>query len=249
MYNAGTTDFKHSFLEWVTRNLLHAEHHTPPFLTEAQSLACMGVRIPITLGERTPNQADIHRELVSQHLRLLLSATVGFSQIVTTCPSEPVLAEAAYHTLVYRRWFEGSYKTQQIDTTSLAPLPILARHMESTILDVGQRGETVAAILLLDARDRATTFPIDDQGPPGDDDGNYGDDEEDRYDGGKKRRIITVVQFLQALIGTSFVDTCLTSRPTVHTAEFANVPLQLAFADCFVYFNHFIKVRSTDMVN
>jgi len=80
---------------------------------------------------------------------------------------------------------------------------------------------------LLDARDRATTFPLAANEPlPGTDD--IGDDHDLMYDGAQKRRIVTVLQFLRALLAKPCHD--------ILPAEYerpgdANVPLEAAFKD------------------
>lgn len=71
-----------------------------------------------------------------------------------------------------------------------------------------------------------------------------------KYDGAQKRRIVTLPQFLTALIGPSYIRTCLTSLPaTYRTANDAEITLETAFKDCLVYFNHFIKARSFGVIN
>jgi hypothetical protein len=41
-------------------------------------------------------------ELVSSHMRILQHVDETWESLVTTCPSEPVLAEAASHTMQIR---------------------------------------------------------------------------------------------------------------------------------------------------
>ena len=76
---------------------------------------------------------------VERHLRICLGATPGFSSMVTTSPSEPLLAEAA-RKIWEKPWFN-------------APLSLLD-HISHPSLESGDRGEVVATLLLLLAADK-----------------------------------------------------------------------------------------------
>ncbi|KAI0758124.1 hypothetical protein C8Q74DRAFT_301245 [Fomes fomentarius] len=182
------------------------------------------------------------RDLVAEHLRILLYASPGFTQIITTCPSEPLLAEAARNVFC-RRW-NGGEPVVSISQLS-GPISALSYHLNRSHLDVGTRGEVLAAVLLLDARDRATTYPI----PPGFQCSQYGADTL-KYDGADKQRIVTLPLFLKALIGASYSETCLKSLPVEYRSDVdAYTSLETAFKDYHIYFNHFIKARDFGVVN
>ncbi len=88
--------------------LLHAETTQAMRLdVMKQALACIAVRVPVTFKFHPP-QSSIERELVTDHLRILLYASTHFSKIVSTSASEPLDAEAACDTSVYHRWSGGA---------------------------------------------------------------------------------------------------------------------------------------------
>ena len=213
-------------------------------LTPYQGLACIAVRIPIEfsriqLSRMYEDDAEVERRLVADHMRLLLYAGSGFSPILTTSGSEPFLAEAAC-TLMW------PFRNSGVD-----PLAVLSRYLMQTLIDLGPRGEVIAALLLLYARDRATTVPSNTPLPPGSplDKGGH-PDSDPKYDGAVRRRIITVQQFLEALLGEANLKACADGLPrTYQNAASASIPLREAFQDGFIYFNHFIKAQSYDAVN
>ncbi|KAH9911485.1 uncharacterized protein B0H18DRAFT_358315 [Fomitopsis serialis] len=222
---------------------------SPEHLTQNQLLACMGVRIPLVFKASVPDDLEKERLLVADHMRLLLYASTGFARVLTTCSSEPLLAEASYMALVSRRWSGGeavALSTKRMPMP-LAPISVLAYHLANSQLSLGERGETVAAVLLLDARDRATTFPLAANEPlPGTSDAVGHCHQDLRYDGALKRRIVTVSQFLKALLAKPCNDVLPTECDKPGNAD---VPLGAAFKECYIYFNHFVKTTSVDMVN
>ncbi|KAH9934219.1 uncharacterized protein B0H18DRAFT_547792 [Fomitopsis serialis] len=246
MYDAGNDKFQETIVNFAKIKLLCSQDE-PVLLTEAQSLACIGIRIPLEFKACVPADLENERILVAKHLRLLLYAGRGFAGVITSCPSEPLLAEAAYMVLATRRWSNGEAVEHPREEKSvfLEPMDALSYHIGHSHLDLGTRGETVAAILLLAARDRATTFPLaDGELPPGTD--NIGDNENRRYDGAQKRRIVTVTQFLRALLAEPYHDI---TPAEYHRPEYSQMRLEAAFNNCFIYFNHFVKAHKFDMVN
>ncbi|TFY50412.1 hypothetical protein EVJ58_g11058, partial [Rhodofomes roseus] len=247
MYDAGDADFQQDIVKFAGTKLLHSKTH-PSSLTAMQSLACMGVRIPIHFHPTVPPDMVKERILVGQHLRLLLYAGLGFTSMITTCASEPLLAEVAYRVLGTRRWSAGEAvmiaPSERGAQKFSPPLQAVSEHLRDSYLDLGTRGETVAAVLLLDARDRATTFPLaPNELPPGTDDGG---DKTLRYDGARERRIVTVSHFLKALLAKPCHDI---TPLEYHHVQRAEVRLETAFKDCFIYFNHYIKATSFEVVN
>ncbi|KAI0363048.1 hypothetical protein BV20DRAFT_984042 [Pilatotrama ljubarskyi] len=77
------------------------------------------------------------------------------------------------------------------------------------------------------------------------------DGSDPKYDGAVQRPIVRAVrQFLEALFGRERAEECAASLPRAyHTAEFATTPLHTAFQEALIYFNHFNKVRSYEVVN
>ncbi|KAJ2968729.1 hypothetical protein NUW54_g13129 [Trametes sanguinea] len=90
----------------------------------------------------------------------------------------------------------------------------------------------------LSSSHRTPERPSDDHGP------------DPKYDGAHRRRIVTVAHFLEALLGEERYKTCAASVPCAyHTPQYATTPLDTAFRDGFIYFNHFIKAQSYELVN
>lgn len=258
MYEAGDPSFREDIVRFAIRKLLKINSPTNDDLSEIQLLACLGVRVPFEF-KQSPGASLVQRELVTNHLRLLLFADVGFTRAVTACASEPLLAEASYQVGIGQRWLSaGKPATTALQQQS--PILVLSRQLQSSYMDLGTRGELVAAVLLLDARDRATMFSRDDSSPalsPS----RLPKDGHERFvsspassrdltaDGSK--RIIGVKQLLDALIGKpEFRDLCLKSWPISYLDEkHEGMRLEDAFADGKIYFNHFVKVHKFDMVN
>jgi hypothetical protein len=153
-----------------------------------------------------------------------------FHNMVTISPSEPLLAEAAYKTM--------ATCTNTGDMTQA-----LLGHIDSSYLNAGDRGEVIAALLLLLAWDkvmadpnRKKPFPAD--APPR--------EHKLEDDGGRRGRILTVLEFLDALIPTVDVRKSGAVRAT---EESLNVTLEKAFPDAYIWFNYFIKVHDFNVVN
>ncbi|KAI9070181.1 hypothetical protein FKP32DRAFT_1670559 [Trametes sanguinea] len=253
MYDAALAQGDKMVSNWIIRfacqKLLKTE--PPAKLSNQQALACIAVRIPIEFSAAPlllPDEedTDLERDFVADHMRLLLYAGLGFSPIITTSPSEPLLAEAASSLMIARRWSKGK-AVQSARRLGLDPVVAATFYFGKSLLDLGERGEFAAALLLLYARDCATTFSLR---PPYPGTSSGGHDADDKYDGAHQRRIVTVHHFLEALLGEERFKTCAHSVPGVyHTPEYANTPLSTAIQDGFIYFNHFIKVQSFDLVN
>ncbi len=157
--------------------------------TTAQTLAGVGARIPLELKILSTNGAATRMEstLVSDHLRLLLFADVSFTRAVSAYASEPLLAEAAYKEVIRDRWCRGEPSAPAFPSPliPIIAIPRITSDIDLNI-DLGIHGEIVAAMLLLDARDRATTFLTDDHAFPGDIDEAASSADPLEYDGGQK---------------------------------------------------------------
>ncbi|KAI0691580.1 hypothetical protein C8Q76DRAFT_685638 [Earliella scabrosa] len=253
MYAAGNDQLRQEIIAFASRKLLCNSNPIPEVLTKHQLLACIGVRIPFQF-KRSRGADAIQRALVSDHLRLLEHTEHGFTSIITTAPSEPVVAEAAYRIMVRRRWAQGKLlsASDRHAFKSLQPIHAFALDLQGSHLDLGTRAEYAAAHILLDARDRATTFPLEhNERFPGESEGNVRPALPDlSADGATERRIITVSQFLKALMGSSHFTKVEESLPRVALSSAdGKVPLKTAFADGFIYFTHFIPVENVEMVN
>ncbi|KAL7278890.1 hypothetical protein ACG7TL_006721 [Trametes sanguinea] len=252
MYDAAMRAGDVTVWKWIIdlacQKLLKTEVSASTRMTPQQLLACIAVRIPIefnpvTLLQRSEENADVERNLVADHMRLLLYAGAGFSPIITTSASEPLLAEASSSLMIPYRWSDGTGTARDAASrASFDPFLAATHYVGSSPLDLGERGEFATSLLLLYARDRATTFAVEKSQTPGT--ASLPED-----DSAGQRRIVTVRQFLEALLGDRSKE-CVESLPRAyHAREFATTPLGTAFQDANIYFNHFIKVQSYDVVH
>ncbi|KAI0370060.1 hypothetical protein BV20DRAFT_315504 [Pilatotrama ljubarskyi] len=255
MYDAAIAEGNRAVHDWIFKlacqKLLKTSGYGSRSLSVQETLACIAVRIPIRFNpvQISEDHADVECALVADHMRLLLYAGAGFSPIITTSASEPFLAEAAGRLMIGRRWSEGKAQASS-SLAKLDPLVATSHYLQSSLLDLGERGEFAAALFLLYARDCATTFVLGRLPFPGSSSSDDCSDPGPKYDGAVHRRIVTVCQFLEALLGTKRLEACAAGLPRMyHTVESGTTPLRTAFQEAFIYFNHFIKVRSYEVVN
>ncbi|KAF7795136.1 hypothetical protein EIP86_006283 [Pleurotus ostreatoroseus] len=139
--------------------------------------------------------------------------------MVTTSPSEPLLAEAA-RKLWEKPWFN-------------APLSLLD-HISHPSLDSGDRGEVVATLLLLLAADKVR----------GSNDNVFNDPVTKHKDDGSAR-VFQAFKFLSTLIRCTRTTGQLEGLlPSVYKVGDENVTLRDALKDYSMWFNHIVKVRS-----
>ena len=197
-----------------------------------ESLACLAVRLGLDFKATSWLDRDAERVQVERHMRLCLRATDGFRTMVTISPSEPLLAEASWE--IMRKWLS---RTE-------APKALL-RHISDSYLNAGSRGEVVGALLLLLARDKAIQDrkipePLMENMSPAD----------LKRDGLIKGRILTAIEFLDALLPTSSHTKIRKLKPIRYSHGYnLSTPLQRAFSKANIYFTHFIKVHDFEMVN
>lgn len=171
------------------------------------SLACLAIRFGLEFNE-DPESRDVSCTQVERHMRLCLAATTGFERLVTCSGSEPILAEAAYEIL---------------QSSNSSPVHRLANHANLYCVDRGRRGELVAALIIMQARDASlgTILP--------------------------RRRWITVTEFMQELLPPSAFDTLITSFP-MFWRKGEDVTFGLTFEDYRMWFNHIIKVEDSKVI-
>ena len=172
------------------------------------SLACLSVRFALEFN--TDRMArDVACAQVERHMRLCLVMTTGFEELITLAGSEPLLAEAAYELLT---------------GTQMNAVCHLAHHSDLNCIDRGRRGELVAALIVMHARDEAR------RAIPG------------------KRRWISAVSFMKALLPPSGYETLRKSRPTFWRAR-EDKPFEETFQDYGMWFNHVIKIEDNQMIS
>jgi hypothetical protein len=155
-----------------------------------------------TLNERT--RATLHKQ-IERHMRLRIAATTGFEEFVTIAGSEPLLAEAAF---------------ELTRASKVNPVRHLANHSDLYCVDRGRRGELVAALIIMQARDMSLQ-PL--------------------------RRWMPVCDFLKALLPSSAFHRLNSSLPT-SWRENEDRPFGDTFANYAMWFNHIIKIEDSRMI-
>ena len=170
------------------------------------SLACLAVRFPLEFDFSDPNARSLVRKQIEHHMRLCTIATSDFEVLFTTVGSEPLLAEAA---LVMVR-------------SKTNPIRELSNHMGENCVNHGDRGELVAALLVMQARDALTR-------------------------GKESRRWVYFCDFLESLLGDSASTN--STFPSVMFSREEHRPLAKTFEGARMWFNHVLKVRNSDLIN
>jgi hypothetical protein len=140
-------------------------------------------------------------------MRLCTIATSDFKLLFTTTGSEPLLAEAAFKV---------------VNKSTKSPIYHLSQHMDTSCVNYGERGELVAALLVMQARDAVASAT--------------------------ESRWVTVGDFMKKLLGDSAarIDSVVPSfaRPGEGENTLANT-----FADSRIWFNHVLKVKNMNLIN
>ena len=233
-FDSGDLAIKRSIVAFAADKLLcrpsEDEEDKPKFkLKSEESLACLAVRLGLDFRATSWSERAAERTQVERHMRICLAATAGFRSMITISPSEPLLAEASWTVM----------------KKCLGPKEVpraLLDHINDSYLNPGDRGEVVAALLLLLARDRAIQ------------DGEASKCGSDAFRSGFKRdggsRVVTVLEFLDALVPSAsrtFVRGRKPSRCSEGHSPLTN--LENAFGKSNIYFNHFIKVHDFKIIN
>ncbi|KAJ8474184.1 hypothetical protein ONZ45_g16037 [Pleurotus djamor] len=164
---------------------------------------------------------------VERHLRLCLASDTTSRILETISPSEPLLAEAARDVMTQNEFPSAS---------------ALSYHSHYSGIDIGPRGEMVAALRWVLSRDQTVPVQVDlpsDAGPPS-----------FENDGFEEKRIVTVLELLKALIADDSHDKMLSALPSIAASDGeAQVPLDDALSGCYVYFNHFVRVVDSETID
>ena len=171
-----------------------------------RTLACLSVRVPLDFNFSHSNARHLVRKQIERHMRLCTVATNDFELLLTTTGSEPLLAEAAVDVM-----------TQSKNS----PIYHLSFHMDNNCINVGERGELVAALLVMQARDALASS--------------------------SKSRWVSVGDFMTSLLGASV---CIYSAlPSFVRDEEERKPLAKIFEHSRIWFNHVLKVRNLDLIH
>ncbi|KAH9962325.1 hypothetical protein BJV74DRAFT_954499 [Russula compacta] len=172
------------------------------------SLACLCVRFALEFNS-DPDSRAVTRKQVERHMRLCIDATAGFERLVTIAGSEPLLAEAA---------------SRAMRASAIHPVVHLARHSNLNCIDRGRRGELVAALVIMQARDNAA------RASPA------------------NRRWVSVREFMKALLPSSHFDQLQDSRP-YSSRPGEDISFNDTFSHYAMWFNHVIKIQHGKMIN
>ncbi|KAF8495544.1 hypothetical protein F5888DRAFT_1711816 [Russula emetica] len=173
------------------------------------SLACLATRFGLEFNNEDEDSHEVAFKQVERHMRICLAATTGFKSMVTCSPSEPLLAEAAFHLM---------------SNTTASPVKHLTNHTNLYCVDRGRRGELVAALLIMQARDASLPRNL------------------------LLRRWVFVTDFMQALLPPQASELFLESIPTRWRRGEATMKLREKFANCRLWFNHIIKVEDSEVI-
>ncbi len=139
-------------------------------------------------------------------MRLCLAVTTGFERLITIAGSEPLLAEAA---------------SQLMHESRTNPVRHLANHSDLNCVDRGWRGELVAAMIIMQARDTASR---------------------------NERRWVSVCDFMEALLLPDKYEDLQSSGPTFWRKR-EDRPFSETFQDYAMWFNHVIRIEDGDMIS
>jgi len=172
------------------------------------SLACLAIRFGLEFNE-DEDSCDISFKQVECHMRICIAATTGFKKLITCSSSEPLLAEAAFDLMSH---------------TTSSPVKHLANHVNLYCVDRGRRGELVADLIIMQARDAALPEQV------------------------RQRRWVSVTHFIQALLPPQKSKEFLDSHPTHWREEEGDITFRRMFDNCRMWFNHIIKVEDGDVI-
>jgi hypothetical protein len=182
------------------------------------SLACLSVRFALEFNADSISR-DVTCKQVERHMRLCLAATTGFRRLITLAGSEPLLAEAAW---------------QLMRDSSKTPVRHLAKHSDLHCIDRGRRGELVAALLVMQARDAAVETQLTRE-------------KLERRSRPEGQRAVSVADFMQALLPQSSYEKVKKQMPTLWRAG-EDRPFEETFEEYSLWFNHVIRIEDSKMI-
>jgi len=175
-------------------------------------LACLSVRFALEFDLSCPTTRSVQATQVERHLRICLGASPGLDCLLTVAGSEPFLAKAAEEIL---------------DLSGKSAADLLLHHKELNCIDRGQRGELVALLLVMQARDMAT--------------------KKDKTSSG--RGWIHVGDFMKSLLTQGEHQALFTALPAHYCLDEKDVSFGTMFNDSKIWFNHIIKIEDGDMLH
>jgi hypothetical protein len=169
-----------------------------------KALASFSVRFPLEFDFSHRDTRAIVGKQIERHMRLCTVAESEFDPLFSTVGSEPLLAEAA------------SYFMNTPETT---PVKLLRSYMDNDCISVGEGGELVAALLVMQARDELAMSTGE--------------------------RSVGVIEFMEKLVKCPELRTVL---PRIARNNEDGLQFENAFQDSQIWMNHVLKVRDTDLI-
>jgi hypothetical protein len=169
------------------------------------SLACLSVRFALDFDLADKCGRDVSLSLVERHMRLCVAASIGFEKVITMAGSEPYLAEAARELM-----------------SDFGAARLLAENSSLNWIDLGRRGELIAALLVMRARDASAAVTAD-------------------------SRVVSVTDFMRALLPVPAYEKLKSAKPQYWRSS-EDKPFSEAFEGYTTWFNHVVKVHDTDMI-
>jgi hypothetical protein len=182
-------------------------------LQTSAKLACLSVRFALEFMFVGSNGRKMKATLVQQHLRLCFGASPGFSRLSTAAESEPSLAKAV------SRFINGL--TIDRDTDSRAAVRLLEGCTDW--ISYGHRGELVASLLVMQARDIGQA----------------------KY---HQREWVFIRDFMKALLPPDNYNVLMATLPTYHSDN-RSAPSGTTFNDAKKWFNHIIRFDRGKMIH
>jgi hypothetical protein len=191
--------------------LLDRDHIDPYEMSQEAILACLSVRFGLEFDLSVPNTRAVQITQVERHLRLCLAASPGLDCLLTAAGSEPYLAKAA---------------AELIHLSQKTSAQHLVSHGELNCIDRGQRGELVASLLIMQARDDA-----------------YWTNDPPRHDW------MHVMDFMMALLPQEKYEMFIDAPPAYYQSETQYASFGTTFGDSKMWFNHVIRLDKGEMVH
>src|SRR5277367_2829174 len=148
-YDAGDRSIREDIIKFAAGKLLNADPSIQDFSTH-QQFACLSQRLPIEFNSTTWISRQNEQKQVEGHLRICLKIDQNFESMVTVSASEPLLSEGAYFIM---------------QSPSFDAPKAMKSVLDGLSVHKGDRGELLALLLLILARDNAIG-PADQDGRP-----------------------------------------------------------------------------------
>ena len=177
---------------------------------DSGSLACLSVQFSLEF-DMASNFHEVACKQVERHMWLCLAATTGCKTLITFSGSKPLLAEVV---------------SQLMRQSMVNPVCHLANHLDLHCVDHGQCGELVAALILMQACDKAVMMQLSSE----------------------RMRWVSVGSFIKALLPEMNYKALEHKRMT-SWRNGEDKPFAETFEDYAMWFNHVIRVHQDTLVN